>query len=78
MYFEKVNSDLSSSHISDLVNEVTNHTFPMCVLGEAHSGKSTFINKLVGQDILTTDGTNVSGCRWVVTLGPGLVEGSEA
>ncbi|GHV23786.1 hypothetical protein AGMMS49959_18050 [Planctomycetales bacterium] len=49
--------DAELKKINDLINELPNEKYPVCVIGEARVGKSTLINTLVGgTDIVVPSG----------------------
>ncbi len=45
-------SDIYLNDFQNILNRLLDHTFRMAVVGEFSSGKSTFLNALIGRDIL--------------------------
>jgi len=54
-FSEKLNIQNSLSSIDDILEKIENKTFWVAVVGEFKRGKSTFINALLGQEILPSD-----------------------
>ena len=52
--FKKINKPVSDSISAD-ANKINNEIFNLMVLGEAKSGKSTFINAFLGKEIVPMD-----------------------
>lgn len=51
-YTQKLNLDNSSSLIDLLLKRISSRSFTVAIVGEFNRGKSTFINALLGKDIL--------------------------
>ena len=54
-FSEKLNIQKSLASIDDVLARIENKTFWVAVVGEFKRGKSTFINALLGEDILPSD-----------------------
>ncbi|PLZ24860.1 dynamin family protein [Fischerella thermalis] len=54
-FSEKLNIQQSLTAIDDVLEKIENKTFWVAVVGEFKRGKSTFINALLGQEILPSD-----------------------
>ncbi|AFY35725.1 dynamin family protein [Calothrix sp. PCC 7507] len=54
-FSEKLNIQKSLASIDDVLEKIENKTFWVAVVGEFKRGKSTFINALLGQEILPSD-----------------------
>lgn len=54
-FLEKLNIQQSLASIDDVLERIENKTFWVAVVGEFKRGKSTFINALLGQEILPSD-----------------------
>lgn len=54
-FSQQLNLDKSIQLIDEVLERVENNTFSVAVVGEFKRGKSTFINALLGQDILPSD-----------------------
>jgi GTPase SAR1 family protein len=55
LYRTAKNLDLSTDDVENALAQVKNQTLSVVVVGEFKRGKSTFINALLGQDILPSD-----------------------
>ncbi|MDJ0733337.1 MAG: dynamin family protein [Nostocaceae cyanobacterium] len=54
-FSEKLNLEKSIASIDDVLKKIENKTFWVAVVGEFKRGKSTFINALLGEEILPSD-----------------------
>ncbi len=54
-FSEKLNIQESLTSIDDVLSRIENKTFRVAVVGEFKRGKSTFINALLGEEILPSD-----------------------
>ena len=74
-FSKKLNLDQSIESIDDVLQRIENKTFWVAVVGEFKRGKSTFINALLGEEILPSDIEPCSATLNRVTYGPtSLVE----
>ncbi|MEZ4776267.1 MAG: dynamin family protein [Bacteroidia bacterium] len=53
--FEYLQMETETSVVSVSLGKITNDTFKVMVIGNYNTGKSTFINALLGSDVLPTD-----------------------
>ncbi len=51
----RLGQDISLAQIEETLKRIENHSFSVAVVGEFKRGKSTFINALLGKEILPAD-----------------------
>ena len=51
-YLEELNFDEDKTNLNSLKDQINSHRFEIAVIGEFSTGKSTFINALLKEDLL--------------------------